>query len=280
MSSMFFSLILAISTAVFAGEIDGRYADAQSKEIITKMVEAHGGLEKFNQAKTLSYDHIMWGVGMPDKYGPWWVSKEVIEQGSRRVYQDWLWNNAKIAWDGEKVFSEDWARLNPPKMMAHIHYYFIALPWATQDPGVHLSSPEKAKLPEGEKEMWRIRMSFEKGVGQSSDDYYLLYIDPETYLIAGVGYTVTDGAFLDRMKMPAEIKSIGPMTHVYRQSTEIEGLIFPVKYKTFSPDGKVMGRHLVINYALNKPFDETRMTMTPKSVIDDSSAERQAQADH
>ena len=239
--------------------------------VAKKMIEAHGGMEKWSQAPTVSFKHTMIAPQQPDDP---WTSIDVTEQGSRRTYQDWPLDEATIVFDGKETWSTDWKRLNPPKFMVNMAYYFLNLPWITQDDGVVLGDFGEGKLPHDDKAYITIRMTFEAGVGDAPDDYYVIYIDPDTHLMRGCEYIVTYGAMLDLFNMPPDVKFLGPLVKVFDDYEKVDGLMVPMTYKTYTPNGQMYGDHSVENVSFKQPFDEARMKKPNNAVIDTSSNER------
>ena len=76
------------------------------------------------------------------------------------MYQDWPIEGAVLVYDGEEVWTTDWNKPNKPKMHTLFFFYFVNLPWVTQDDNVQLGAPERSKLPGFDKEFHAIRMSF------------------------------------------------------------------------------------------------------------------------
>ncbi|QCK15561.1 DUF6503 family protein [Mangrovivirga cuniculi] len=70
--------------------------------------------------------------------------------------------------------------------------YFYMLPYKLNDPGV-IFEPIGIKEMEG-KEYRVAKMTFKPGTGDAPDDWYYLYIDPETLLIHAAAYIVTYGS--------------------------------------------------------------------------------------
>jgi hypothetical protein len=243
-------------------------------EVVWKLIDAHGGMEKWRAAPTVSYEHKLVAPQEPDDP---WLSHELTDQRTRREYQEWPLDEATICFDGDKTWSVNWQRLNPPKFMVNLSYYFLNLPWITQDPGVILDGPGTGKIPEDDTEYITVKMTFEAGTGESPDDYYVIYIDPETYRMKATEYIVTYGAMLDLFNAPPEMKFIGPLYHVYEDYVTVGGLVMPSKYRTYDPTGNVYGHHTVSNYAFDKPFDESKMKMPDGAKIDTSSNKRKAQ---
>ncbi len=69
------------------------YASPKTKDVIERMLEAHGGLERWRKAKTIKYTNVMFlpiidiqeGVSEWDRWG---CSDETFELTSRRGYHD------------------------------------------------------------------------------------------------------------------------------------------------------------------------------------------------
>ncbi len=129
------SLILAIPFAA----AKPHYANDETQRIIEAMVDAHGGIERWRAAPSIRYDDIMHNSFAGKDQFAFWVAHEVIDQKTRQVWQDWPMDNARIGYDGKQVWSENWQKGNPSASMVHFFYYFVNLPWITQDDGVILS---------------------------------------------------------------------------------------------------------------------------------------------
>ena len=141
--SVLLGLVLAfISPSVFASP---QYASEETKRVIENMLEAHGGMDKWQSAPSIQYDAVMHNNYHGKNESAWWVQHEVIDQGTRQVYQNWPLDDAQLGFDGKEVWSQNWERSNPPSMMVHFFYYFVNLPWLTQDEGVVLGEPAKFK---------------------------------------------------------------------------------------------------------------------------------------
>ena len=141
------------------------------REIVEQMIEAHGGLEEWRSAPTVSFED---SFRPPD--GSPIVSRVTVEQGSRRAYLDFPEMGARIAWDGEKAWSENWQGPFPPRFFALLSYYFLNLPWLAADAGVNLSDPGAGRLWDDLIEYITVKMTFEPGVGDTPDDYYILSV--------------------------------------------------------------------------------------------------------
>ncbi len=217
-----------------------------AQELTQRVIDAHGGMERWRSAPTVSFERKM---VFADPNDPW-ISIEVTEQGGRRrTYQDWPRDKARVAYDGATIWTLNWKR-GPVRYNVNAGYYFLNLPWLTQDPGVQLTGPGKARLPGGTVQYWTLRMSF-----ANSKDYYILYIDPGTYRWMATGYLVP---YFDPP---------GEFIHVFEKYQTADGLTLPVKYHTYNTKGIVMARHEISQLSFRVVFDEKKLQMPSGAVV-------------
>lgn len=244
------------------------YATEETRRVIERMVNAHGGMERWRDAPSVSYDNIFFN---PFAQGdPWWVSREVTDPGTRRAYQDWPLDGATLGYDGARTWTTDWKRPNNPRFMAHFFYYFVNLPWLTQDAGVRLGEPESRRLPDDETEYIAVRMEFTEPptVGKTADDSFRLFIHPETFLLQAYEYTIGWGPMLDGMNVP-QGEVFGPTLRVHDRFSTVDDLVIPATMRTISQDGsRVFGHHAILNPSFSRPFEEDRMTMPDEATVD------------
>lgn len=69
--------------------------------------------------------------------------------------------------------------------------YFLAAPFKLADPGTHLESTEFRRL--GLRLYESAKLTFDAGVGDTPDDWYLLFVDSASKRLAGMAYIVTYG---------------------------------------------------------------------------------------
>lgn len=98
-----------------------------------------------------------------------------------------------IVFDGAKVFASNEADLTNPMTRFHIFTwpYFFSMPYKLNDAGT-IWDDEKA-MTWGDTAFPTARLSFENGVGDTSEDWYEVYKNPETNFLAGVAYIVSYG---------------------------------------------------------------------------------------
>lgn len=248
-----------------------KYASKETKEVIEKMINAHGGYEKWKNLKTLTFSSAMHSKSLG--FLRFWIKTQTIDMQTRRSYQDWPIIGSKMSYDGKQAFSTNWRVGNPPNHQHSVFYYYVNLPWLTQDKNVILGKVEKVKHAAFKNEVYKIKMSFTEAptLGKSERDTYTLYIDSQSYILNGYEYTVGYGPLLDILKLPKDKKVFGPALRINNYSGDVNGLKFPMLMTTNSPDLKQeYGDHVIYDFKINEKFDEKRMIKTKNDVVDTS----------
>lgn len=180
-------------------------------EMFESVLKAHGGIDNWNAAKTLSFtidstDHYV--VDIKDR-------REVIETPT---YQ--LGNNGMEVWSiTDTSFTSD------PKFVKNLMFYFYAMPFVLADPGIIYTDLDDRNIL-GE-EYNALKISFQDSVGLSPKDEYYVYSDKETGQMAWLAYTVT--YFSDK-------KSDKMGWIKYDQWQEVHKLLLPQKLIWFKSD--------------------------------------------
>jgi hypothetical protein len=232
--------------------------ELRGPQIIQEMVAAHGGLDAWRAAPTMSFtDQWLSPAGEGSRR-----SHIVVEQTSRRAYIDIPETDMSIGWDGEKAWSMNWPSATPVRFLVLLNYYFVNLPWLTQDPGVVLGEPEARTLRDGETEYVTVMMTFEPGTGDTPDDYYRLYIDPETKHLKATDYVVTYKALMGEGEVASPEHCL-----VYDEYTTVDSLTVPTHFTIYEGD-QVYASCYIRGVSFSEPFDETRMTMPAGAAVD------------
>lgn len=250
-----FGLLLITLTA--PGAVRAGSAD----EAVDAMIEAHGGMEKWASAPTVRFEDEF----KPGEAESGGVSRVTVEQGPRRAYIDFPGTPMRMAWDGEKAWSENWQAPFPPRFLALLNYYFVNLPWLAKDPGVILGEPGTGKLFDDPTEYVTVKMTYESGVGDTPDDYYVLYIDPETHRLKANRYIVTYRGIL-----PEGVEATPEHILINDEYDTVDGLVVPTHYTIYEVDGSVYASCDVRGWSFSEPFDESRMVMAAGAVVDES----------
>lgn len=236
-------------------------ASPTAEEVVDAMIEAHGGMARWAAAPTVSFEDEF----RPGEAEAGQPSRVTVEQGSRRAYIDFPGTDTRIAWDGERAWSENWPGPYPPRFLALLNYHFLNLPWLAKDPGVVLGAPGHARLPDDPTEYVTVKITYEPGVGDTPDDYYVLYVDPETHRLKATEYIVTYRALL-----PEGVEATEPHVLVYDEFATVDGLVVPTHYTIYKQDGSVYGTSAIRDWSFERPFDASRMTMPEGAVLDES----------
>lgn len=69
--------------------------------------------------------------------------------------------------------------------------YFLAAPMKLRDPGSHLAA--LGPMPQGGRELPTAKLTFDAGVGDSPDDWYIIYRHPDTQRLLAMAYIITYG---------------------------------------------------------------------------------------
>ena len=267
-------MLLVVSKYAFS---DPEYANDKTRQVVEKMVEAHGGLDKWRSIPAIGFEAIMHNNYHEKNELAWWVAREQIDMKTRQVYQDWFLNDAQIAFNGEDVWSTNWKKANPPTAMLYFFYYFINLPWITQDDGVILSDVTEFAWPGHQGKVYHeVKMTFKKSpvIGKSQLDYFVLYIDPDSHLLVGYQYAIGNKAMLKSLGQPPERKLFGPLWRVMTKYQNVDGLVFPAAFRTMpEADERIVGNHIINNIDITTPFDFERVK-TPKGALVDDPAIR------
>lgn len=238
------ALLGALLSATAAGAQEGPTYDApETRAIVERVLEAHGGLEAWRRAETIAFDHVMFTPHLLKEGDTrWWTSREVVHKPTGRLYQEWPVDGARMAFDGTRVWSVGWKRPNSPQGMARVHYRFLFLPWLTQDEGTVLARGDDETLPGDDRASLTVTMALPGGEGPPM----ALFVDPDTYQLRGFGY--------------------GPARHRIDRFGDADGLSVPIDWTT-TVEGRVIGHHLALHVTLDAPWDPARLVPPSDAVI-------------
>ena len=152
-------------------------------ETIEKMFAAHGGLERWKKMSTLEFD--IYNSSDSSK-----METHVLDLKTRSALI--TGEGYKVGFDGNEAWVDNPAVFGDnqsPLFYHNLFFYFHSLPFLAGDPGIRFEEKKDKELVG--KKYKVVSIKYEQGVGYSSEDEYLLYIDPSTYLLKYVLYTVT-----------------------------------------------------------------------------------------
>jgi len=111
--------------------------------------------------------------------------------------------------------------------------YFLAAPMKLRDPGSHLVPLDP--MPQAGRELPAAKLTFDAGVGDSPDDWYILYRDPDTQHLVAMAYIVTYG----KDKEEAEKE---PHAITFDDFETIDGVTFSTRWQFWHWDPQ-LGTH-------------------------------------
>jgi hypothetical protein len=210
-------------------------------ETMAKVFDAHGGIDGWNEMQSLVFEMEKEGQN----------EKTTTDLRSRKSLIDA--ETFMIGFDGTDVWLQEKDTVTykgNPKFYYNLMFYFYAMPFIVGDDGINYAKTDALEF-EG-KQYPGIKISYEAGVGESPEDEYVLYYDPETYKMTWLGYTVT---YFSKEKSK-EFHFIK-----YADWQTVNGLQLPktlqwYKYENNLPTTKRNDRHFVnVSLSKDKPKD-------------------------
>lgn len=149
-------------------------------ENITKVFDAHGGIDTWNKMQGLTFT-------MEKPNGNEVTTTDLKNRKSLiEMPKHTIGFNGKSVWLKHKDTTQ---YKGNAKFYYNLMFYFYAIPFIFGDDGVIYQDIEPLIF-EG-KTYPGIKIAYEAGVGESPEDEYILYYNPETYKMEWLGYTVT-----------------------------------------------------------------------------------------
>jgi len=191
-------------------------------DLLNKCISSHGGMNLWNSFEALEYN-------LNDKGK---MVYQVTHLKDRRAYikskEYEVGFDGKVAWalpDASKVSGKSAA------FYYNLDFYFLGIPFLLKDSGVVATYAGKATI--NGKTYESLKITFSSGVGLTSEDVYYLYIDPKSYMLNILTYSIS---YFD--KEDAKINS----AKVYSEYQEIQGLKMPTKMENFEWSDGHMGK--------------------------------------
>ena len=143
-------------------------------ETISKIFEAHGGYDKWASMKQLSYM----------KGGESTVTN--LENRKIRLVSDEM----TVGFDGKDVWvAPDTVDASRSMFYHNLYFYFYAMPFVVGDPGAFYEDVDPMEIKGSTYN--GVKVSYGEGVGNSPDDFYIVWYNPDTYRMEWLMYTVT-----------------------------------------------------------------------------------------
>ncbi|EDP94518.1 DUF6503 family protein [Kordia algicida OT-1] len=149
-------------------------------EKLQKVFDAHGGIDNWNKAQTLVYEMVK-----PDK-----TEKHITDLHSRKTRLEG--KGFTIGYDGKDVWlaqKDTTAFRSNARFYHNLYFYFYAMPFVLGDDGITYDKEESLTYEGVSYPGYKI--SYGDNVGDSPEDNYFIYYNPETYQMEWLAYTVT-----------------------------------------------------------------------------------------
>jgi len=169
-----------VESSRLPSEVTIETANKVYPENLSKVFEAHGGIDHWNTMQTLKFT-------MTKAEG-----KEVTTTDLRNRTSLIEMPKHNMGYDGEMVWlhkTDTIAYQGNPKFYYNLMFYFYAMPFVLGDDGIVYEDATALEF-EGQRYPG-IKISYNSGVGESPEDEYIMYYDEETYQMAWLAYTVT-----------------------------------------------------------------------------------------
>lgn len=207
-----------------------RMSESEAGQKLWSSIEAHGGLERWftNGPIAFRFDY------QPLDGGTRRDSYQTIDQWSSRAMHEVAANRElKYGWDGENAWSyPDTADVGiNPRFWSTTPFYFVGLPFVLADEGTNYELLDPLEHDGVTYDL--VKVTYDAGTGDAPDDFYVIYIHPETKLMGGLRYIVSyPGFFPDGGNAPEKFMDIlGLQT--------VDGITVPTGYHTYwFKDGK------------------------------------------
>ncbi|MBD0833173.1 DUF6503 family protein [Aestuariibaculum sediminum] len=213
----FFVMVSCKQKSNTPGLISNRDENVNSyPESLQKIFEAHGGLSRWKGMRSLEFT----------MYKPDGDEVTLVDLKQRKSLISMPKHN--LGFDGNQVWLEnkDTVSYNGnPKFYYNLMFYFIAMPFVLADDGISYSKAQPLNV--DDKTYPGIKISYANGVGESSDDNYILYFDETTHKMVWLAYTVT---YFSK----AESDNFNFIK--YNQWQEVNGLLLPKELQWYRVD--------------------------------------------
>jgi hypothetical protein len=221
---------------------------------LAQALVAHGGLAHWQAQQRLEYDVYRKGS---------LLDHQLIALRSRKVL---LTSDAyTIGYDGTQhwISPDTTAFAGDVRFYHNSQFYFMALPFLFADPGIRYEPLEPRTIRDQTYE--GVRIGFEPGVGDASNDEYLAYFDPDTHHLSWLLYTVTYFSGKPSGRYSARW---------YQAWSEVNELLLPERVISYRWEDDILGEVRDTIYYRNVqlseiPPDESMFLMPTAAVVVD-----------
>ena len=245
--------LLASIWALTSCDTKQEEALSPGKEMVMESIAAHGGIEKWRSNGLLQF---RWKYHMTDR-GAIADSIQTVDPISLAAVHtvpgtDTTFGRTE---DGRYWVHPADAKFVPPvQFWTLTPFYFLGIPFVFDDEQITYQLLDETKNFNG-KEYPQVKLTYASSAGESPDDHYVLLIDPETKLVRGTYYTVTN---------PLVYKG-GPVIEKFLtldNLQDVNGLQIAGAHKTFAmPEGEIAAEKM-------RYTDVSQVSFVDRSTVD------------
>ena len=251
--SSFLVILLACQNTSTTADTSKEVSKIALPKALAAGIKAHGGMDQWQKMQTWAYT-----IERNEK-----PERHLIDLKTRKVL---LKQDAyTLGFDGKEVWitpDKEAFGNGSPRFYHNLYWYFHAFPFVMTDPGINYEV-----LPQKEmngKMYDAVKISYNAGVGDAPDDYYIAHFDAETHQMYLLLYTVTYFQGKPGDKFNALI---------FDDWKEVNGLLVPNSMKGYKyADGELGEQRytrVFSDIALGTtPADQAQFEMPAGAVID------------
>ncbi|MEM9419511.1 MAG: hypothetical protein AAGA25_10750 [Planctomycetota bacterium] len=184
--------------------------DSDRLEPIQATIDAHGGLETWQQQGTLTYTLTGFPLSEPMSQ----PNTSTIDLRSRANRIDG--QGFTVGWNGEQAWSTGGPNSSglPSRFVTLGSFYFLGMPFVFADPGTVIT--ERGEVDFAGQTYRSVGVGYEQGIGSTAEDDYVLLVDPDTDRLYAIHHSVTE-------------TGVERVTWVFNEWQEQDGLLAPAQ---------------------------------------------------
>lgn len=194
--------------------------EAKGRQLLTQVLNAHGGLDRFRSFGTFQYhtDALPYSAAAPLEFDHTadLFKRRHHMKGSSAKGEFVTASNDSLGWTTNQE-----ALGIPARWVNHGNSYFAMMPFVFADEGTSVRSVG-TRVFNGET-FDAIAVRFDRGVGDTAEDDYILYIDRDTHRLRLIDFSVTYGP----MRGDTPIDQLPRRSLEFVEWQDADGLLVP-----------------------------------------------------